>query len=111
MTTLVARPLRSHRTGEQRQQVLATQHLRLMVVMLLFTAGVGVVQLRLAQLGITEGDERGGQTTLTVPRGDIVDRNGAPLARTIDAWNIGVHPKKLIGDQLSGARQERTRVR
>ncbi|MEH3048634.1 peptidoglycan D,D-transpeptidase FtsI family protein [Sphingomonas adhaesiva] len=98
MTTLVARPLRTTRTGEQRQQVLATQHLRLMVVMLLFTAGVGVVQLRLAQLGITEGDDRGGQTAMTAPRGDIVDRNGSPLARTIDAWTIGVHPKKLIGD-------------
>jgi cell division protein FtsI (penicillin-binding protein 3) len=31
-------------------------------------------------------------------RGDIVDRNGAPLARTIDAWSIYVHPNKLIGD-------------
>ncbi|HEU0067203.1 MAG TPA: penicillin-binding protein 2, partial [Sphingomonas sp.] len=33
-------------------------------------------------------------------RGDIVDRNGAPLARTIDAWTIAVHPKQLIGDPM-----------
>jgi cell division protein FtsI (penicillin-binding protein 3) len=33
-------------------------------------------------------------------RGDITDRNGAPLARTIDAWTIAVHPKKLIGDPM-----------
>ncbi|MEH3035961.1 MAG: penicillin-binding protein 2 [Sphingomonas adhaesiva] len=98
MTTLVARPLRNHRTGEQRQQVLATQHLRLMVVMLLFAAGVLVVLLRLVQLGITEGDDRDSRVAMTAPRGDIVDRNGSPLARTIDAWTIGVHPKKLIGD-------------
>ena len=33
-------------------------------------------------------------------RGDIVDRNGQPLARTIDAWTIAVHPKQLIGDPM-----------
>jgi cell division protein FtsI (penicillin-binding protein 3) len=33
-------------------------------------------------------------------RGDIVDRNGAPLARTIDAWTIAVHPRKLMGDRM-----------
>ena len=32
-----------------------------------------------------------------ITRGDIVDRNGAVLARTIDAWSIGVHPSKLLG--------------
>jgi cell division protein FtsI (penicillin-binding protein 3) len=32
-------------------------------------------------------------------RADIVDRNGTPLARTIDAWSIGVHPDKVIGDK------------
>jgi cell division protein FtsI (penicillin-binding protein 3) len=31
-------------------------------------------------------------------RGDILDRNGIPLARTIDAWTIAVHPNKLVGD-------------
>ncbi|WP_375250795.1 peptidoglycan D,D-transpeptidase FtsI family protein, partial [Sphingomonas sp.] len=98
MTTLVARPIRAPRASDQRQQALATQHLRLMVLMLLFAGGVLIVLLRLAQLGITAGDERAGQTTLTAARGDIVDRNGAPLARTIDAWTIGVHPRKLIGD-------------
>jgi cell division protein FtsI (penicillin-binding protein 3) len=98
LTTLVARPIRAPRASDQRQQALATQHLRLMVLMLLFAGGVLIVLLRLAQLGITAGDERAGQTTLTAARGDIVDRNGAPLARTIDAWTIGVHPRKLIGD-------------
>jgi cell division protein FtsI (penicillin-binding protein 3) len=40
---------------------------------------------------------------LIPPRADILDRNGVPLARTIDAWSIGVHPGKLLGDpkQLS----------
>lgn len=98
MTTLVARPLRAGRSGDQRQQMLATQHLRLMMLMLLFAAAVLIVIGRLAMLGLTEGGERGNAPVLAAPRGDIVDRNGAPLARTIDAWTIGVHPKKLLGD-------------
>ncbi|MEG8040446.1 penicillin-binding protein 2 [Sphingomonas sp. LR60] len=98
MTTLVARPLRAGRSGDQRQQLLATQHLRLMMLMLLFAAAVLIVIGRLAMLGVTEGGERGIAPVLAAPRGDIVDRNGAPLARTIDAWTIGVHPKKLLGD-------------
>ncbi len=98
MTTLVARPLRAGRSGDQRQQLLATQHLRLMILLLLFAAAVFIVIGRLAMLGVLEGGERGTAAVLTAPRGDIVDRNGAPLARTIDAWTIGVHPKKLLGD-------------
>ncbi|WP_341209781.1 penicillin-binding protein 2 [uncultured Sphingomonas sp.] len=98
MTTLVARPLRAGRSGDQRQQLLATQHLRLMMLMLLFAAAVLIVIGRLAMLGLMEGGERGNAPVLAAPRGDIVDRNGAPLARTIDAWTIGVHPKKLLGD-------------
>jgi cell division protein FtsI (penicillin-binding protein 3) len=98
VTTLVARPLRAGRSGDQRQQLLATQHLRLMMLMLLFAAAVLIVIGRLAMLGLTEGGERGNAPVLAAPRGDIVDRNGAPLARTIDAWTIGVHPKKLLGD-------------
>ena len=36
---------------------------------------------------------------LLPPRGDIVDRNGVPLAQTIDAWSIAVHPQQIIGDR------------
>ncbi|MHC9418311.1 peptidoglycan D,D-transpeptidase FtsI family protein [Sphingomonas citri] len=105
MTALVARPVRGARAGDQRQQLLATQHLRLMVLMLLFVAGVLVVIGRLTLLGVVAGSERGGSVAAAVPRGDIVDRNGAPLARTIDAWTIGVHPKRLIGDPSEIARK------
>ncbi|MBW6527695.1 penicillin-binding protein 2 [Sphingomonas sp. RHCKR7] len=105
MTALVARPVRGARAGDQRQQLLATQHLRLMVLMLLFAAGVMVVIGRLTLLGVVAGSERGASVAAAVPRGDIVDRNGAPLARTIDAWTIGVHPKKLIGDPSEIARK------
>src|SRR5207244_1382619 len=54
------------------------------------------------------GDHAGrkeGVTSLIPERGDIVDRNGDALARTIDAWIIAIHPTKVIGDKLSLARR------
>ena len=48
---------------------------------------------------------RQGLTSLVPDRGDIVDRDGQPLARTIDAWTIAIHPAKIIGDKLDLARQ------
>ena len=43
-------------------------------------------------------------TALVPERGDIVDRDGHPLARTIDAWTIALHPGKVIGNKLELAR-------
>ena len=75
--------------------------MRLMMLMLLFAAAVLVVIGRLAMLAIIDGpaDEAARVATIAA-RGDIVDRNGQPLARTIDAWTIAVHPKQLIGDPM-----------
>jgi cell division protein FtsI (penicillin-binding protein 3) len=98
VTALVARPIRPHRAHDQRAAVLATQHTRLMVLMLLFGAAILIIVARLALLGVLEGGDASTRAAAASPRGDIVDRNGAPLARTIDAWTIGVHPGKLIGD-------------
>ena len=99
MTLTVARPVQSKRTNGQRHALVATAHTRLMMLMLLFAAGVVLVIGRLGMLAVTTS-AGGGRTSVlaSAPRGDIVDRNGAPLARTIDAWTIAVHPKKLIGD-------------
>ncbi|NJR79857.1 peptidoglycan D,D-transpeptidase FtsI family protein [Sphingomonas corticis] len=105
MTALVARPIRTQRAPDQRQAMLATQHLRLMVLMLLFGAAVTVIVARLALLGVLEGGGADRARALVASRGDIVDRNGAPLARTIDAWTIGVHPGKLIGDPATIAQK------
>ena len=60
--------------------------------------------LYLAAFGDHAGAKRG-LTSLVPERGDIVDRDGVPLARTIDAWTIGLHPKKVIGDKLTLARK------
>ncbi|RZM01306.1 MAG: hypothetical protein EOP68_22165, partial [Sphingomonas sp.] len=99
MTVLVARPVSERRSAGQRHALVATAHMRLMMLMVLFGAAVVLVIARLGMLGvqISMADPQAVAATIA-GRGDIVDRNGAPLARTIDAWTIAVHPKKLIGD-------------
>ena len=98
MTVLVARPLPSRRTG-QRHQIVALAHTRLMMLMLLFAAAIGLVILRLATLAAFGGAETRSRVATLAARGDIVDRNGAPLARTIDAWTIAIHPRQIMGDR------------
>jgi len=103
---LVPRPERLRLVG-QRRQTLAVMHQRLMFGMLLFAGIIAVVMLRLFYLAAF-GDHAGRKTLVTnlvPPRGDIVDRDGQPLARTIDAWTIALQPAKVIGDKLELARK------
>ncbi|WP_267397307.1 penicillin-binding protein 2 [Sphingomonas sp. GC_Shp_1] len=100
MTALVARPIAQRRSATQRHALVATSHTRLMMLMLLFAAAILVVIGRLAMLAAFSGEEAKERVATLEARGDIVDRNGAPLARTIDAWTIAVHPKKIIGDKM-----------
>ncbi len=104
MTVMVARATRPTRVSEQRQALLATQHMRLMVLLLLFAAAILLIIARLAMLAFDGGPSRVAAIS-TSPRGDIVDRNGQQLARTIDAWTIGVHPRRLLGDKGEIARR------
>ena len=106
MTALVARPDRIRLAG-QRQQTSATAHLRLMVVMLLFIGVTVLIAGRLIYLLAFEArPERAIAGDGLLPaRGDLVDRNGVPLARTIDGWSIAVHPKKIVGDRDAIAAQ------
>src|SRR2546430_6119685 len=100
------RPERLRLVG-QRRQLLALMHQRLMFGMLVYAGIVALIALRILYLAAF-GDHAGRASLLTafVPeRGDIVDRNGDPLARTIDAWTIAVHPTKVIGDKLALARR------
>ncbi len=99
MTALVARPDRIRLNG-QRQQSLVLTHFRLMVVMLVFLGLAAVIALRLLYISLI-ADAGGGlanSDSLLPARGDIVDRNGVPLATTIQAWSIGLHPNKLVND-------------
>lgn len=100
MTTLVARPIAQRAREKQRHQLVAIAHTRLMMLMLMFAAGVVLVIGRLGMLAIVAGSEARAAVATLASRGDIVDRNGAPLARTIDAWTIGVHPRRLMGDRM-----------
>jgi len=107
LIVVVAPPVRQGRTGGARQALVAVAQLRLMVLSLLFGAGMLVVVAKLALLALwaepaTARDLAAG---LIPPRGDIVDRNGAPLARTIDAWTIAIHPNQVIGDKAALAQK------
>ncbi len=98
MTVLVARPQQVRRAS-QRHQLVALAHTRLMMLMLIFAAAIVVVILRLAMLAALAGAESESRIASLAARGDIVDRNGQPLARTIDSWTIAVHPAQLMGDR------------
>src|SRR5881392_1542873 len=99
------RPERLRLVG-QRRQLLAVMHQRLMFGMLVYAGVIAIIALRILYLAAF-GDHAGrkeGVTALVPERGDIVDREGHPLARTIDAWTISLHPSKVIGSKLDLAR-------
>ena len=100
------RPERLRLVG-QRRQTLATMHQRLMFGMLVYAGVIALIATRIVWLAAF-GDHAGAQRGLAnlVPeRGDIVDRDGQPLARTIDAWTVGLHPNKITGSKLELARK------
>jgi cell division protein FtsI (penicillin-binding protein 3) len=102
---LVARPERLRLVG-QRRQILAVMHQRLMFAMIVYGGIIALIVLRILYLAAF-GDHAGrkeGVTALVPERGDIVDRDGQALARTIDAWTISLHPSKVIGSKLDLAR-------
>jgi cell division protein FtsI (penicillin-binding protein 3) len=103
---LVARPERLRLVG-QRRQILALMHQRLMFGMLVYAGIVAIIALRLIYLAAfgDHAGRKGGVISLTPERGDIVDRDGQALARTIDAWTIGLQPAKVIGNKLDLARK------
>ena len=98
---LVARPERLRLVG-QRRQILAQMHQRLMLGMLVYGGIIALIAVRILYLAAF-GDHAGAKGLVGAyvpPRGDIVDRDGQPLARSIDAWTIAVQPGKVIGDRL-----------
>lgn len=99
MTTLIARPHRVREAGS-RHQWMVTAHLRLMMLMLVFLGVGSMIGLRLMWLGAFGDPPRKAivGSTFVPARGDIQDRHGVTLASTIDAWSIGVHPDRLLGD-------------
>jgi cell division protein FtsI (penicillin-binding protein 3) len=103
---LVARPERLRLVGQKRK-VLALMHQRLMFGLLVYGFVISVIVIRLVYLAAfgDHAGRKGAAISLTPERGDIIDRDGQALARTIDAWTIGLQPSKVIGDKLDLARK------
>ncbi|EQB12148.1 peptidoglycan glycosyltransferase [Sphingobium quisquiliarum P25] len=106
MATIIVQP-GGARAGKQRVNLTAVAHNRLMLLLILFLGVTAVLILRLSWVGIFASSGRGGDDVsgLLPARADIVDRNGVPLARTMDAYSIAVRPSKLIGDPAELARK------
>ena len=106
MTAMIAQPQPQRRMNGQRQALVATAHVRLMILMLMIGAGFLLVMGRIAMLGLLGSPANAAALTGgLMQRADIIDRNGSPLARTIAAWTIGIHPREVIGDRHDIARQ------
>ena len=108
MSPLALRQQRIQVAG-QRQLALGRSRQRLMIGVLLFVALAAILTLRLLDLALLHDGKRGGErdlfAALVPPRADIVDRNGAELARTFDAYSIAVRPQDVVGDKRDLARR------
>ena len=106
MATIIVQP-GGARAGKQRVDLTAIAHNRLMLLLILFMGITAVVILRLTWVGIFANSGGGSDDAagLMPARADIVDRNGVPLARTMDAYSIAVRPSKLIGEPAELARK------
>jgi cell division protein FtsI (penicillin-binding protein 3) len=78
---------------------LGVAHQRLMGLMLLFMLITAVIALRLIQICLFGAPEDHGGAMAAAERGEIVDRNGQPLATSIKLWAVAINPQKVLGDK------------
>ncbi|MES2159127.1 MAG: penicillin-binding protein 2 [Pseudomonadota bacterium] len=106
MATIIVQP-GGARAGRQRVSLTAIAHNRLMLLLILFMAVTGLLIGRMLWIGIfTAGATGDDALGIFLPaRADIVDRNGVPLARTMEAYSVAVRPSKLIGQPAELARK------
>lgn len=106
MTTLLASSRKVQFSGKNKE-VAASAHFRLMVLLLVFLAIFTIIVGRLISFSILEDARptRISTSTFVPSRGDIVDRNGVPLARTIKGYAIRVVPERVLSDKATLARQ------
>ncbi|WP_373487418.1 peptidoglycan D,D-transpeptidase FtsI family protein [Blastomonas sp.] len=100
MTALVSASRRV-RLASKRQRLAVTARMRLTLVLAVFGLGMASILMRLTFIGVFgEQAQAASRSSHVDPgRGDIVDRNGVPLARTIQGYAIRVVPERLIGDR------------
>ncbi|MEO9601365.1 penicillin-binding protein 2 [Parasphingorhabdus sp.] len=106
MTTLLANSKKVQFSGKAKE-VVASAHFRLMVLLLVFLAAFTIIVGRLASFSILEDATpyRASSSAFVPARGDIVDRNGVALARTMRGYAVRVVPARLLGDKKTLARQ------
>ncbi len=106
MTTLLASSRKVQFTGKHKE-IVASAHFRLMMLLLVFAASFAVIGGRLISLSILEDAKpvRASSPIFVPARGDIVDRNGVPLARTMRGYAIRVVPARVLGDKELLSRQ------
>ncbi|MGE3691585.1 MAG: peptidoglycan D,D-transpeptidase FtsI family protein [Novosphingobium sp.] len=80
-----------------RRRMLLTAKVRLVRVMMLFTLVALIALMRIGFLGLFEATPaRQDTSTVLVPeRGDIVDRNGVPMARMFSAPSLWFNPNAM----------------
>ena len=82
---------------------------RLLILMLALLLGAGGVVVRLVQVQILDHDYYAAQAQLVhanqaqirAPRGVILDRNGYPLATTVDAFDVYIDPRSWGNDAVA----------
>ena len=86
--------------ANQRQNALLTARSRLFGVLAIFTAVATVATARIGYLGLVKPAPRSTDmaSALLPSRGDLVDRNGVPLARAFPAYALWYNPAALGGD-------------
>lgn len=99
MATIIARPERRGEAVPDRVDITAAAHSRIMLMLLLFAAASFVLAGRMAWMGVAAARADRAISAPVPIRADIVDRNGVPLARNIDAYAISVRPGKIMGDK------------
>ncbi len=106
MTTLLANSRKMQFSGKHKE-IAASAHFRLMVLLLVFLAIFTIIVGRLISFSILEDAKpaRMSSSVFVPARGDIVDRNGVPLARTMKGYAIRVVPERVLGDKDLLARQ------
>jgi cell division protein FtsI (penicillin-binding protein 3) len=105
MTAIAAARSAQLRPLPERRPEVALAQIRLMLLMLLFIGATAILGLRIAYLSAFADASTNRAHAALIARGDILDRNGIPLAQTIEAWSIGIHPEKVIGDKRELAGQ------
>lgn len=107
MSPAALRQLRIQLAGKRQAQLVRSRK-RLMLGVLLFTGVAALASVRLANLAVSASGSANASTlasTFMPPRADIVDRTGAELATTFDAYALAVRPQDVVGEPKALARR------